>query len=299
MNFFFGEHLLRLEGWKPVMVHESEKTACIASGFLPEFVHLACGGLPMLTPERCKVLEGRQVILCPDLDGFEKWSLKAKEFGFKVFTLLKEKADQAGFTGTKYDLADFLINIPFPGKDQPVSPPEPMVSDQAEPLPEFISEHRTEEGFVLAKIRFPDGNFKKVLFDQDGSPINLGEHPEQAKQLFRLFGSGFEQGLICGFPALLAPCQEKEEPGLNWEPILAGLKALPLFRHKLTLPDGRQLQEPSRKVREIIHSVQYGSQCEEQFQEALFIIQSVTESPYLVISHKEKNYSTLVNKSIF
>jgi len=296
MKFFFGEHWLRLEGLKPVMMHEAEKTAIIASGYLPEYIHLACGGLAMLTPERCKVLEGRKVILVPDLDGFERWKAKAEEFGFGLFTLHKERADQAGIQGAKFDLADFLLNIPFAGKKEPEPKPEPSLVDQAEKMPEFISEFKTEAGYRLVKIKFKNGEFKKVLFDQEGDTLNLMEHPEPAKQLFRLFGSGFEAGLICGLPALLAPCREEEEPGLNWEPIINKLKMIPEFRHKLTLPDGRRIEQPSRKVREIIHSVQHGSQCEELFNEALFIIKAVIENPYLVISHKEKNYNILINQ---
>lgn len=299
MKHFFGEHFLKLFPGKPVMIHESEKTACIASGYLPEYIHLACGGLAMLTPDRCEILKGRQVVLCPDLDGFEKWKLKAEELGFGLFTIHHKKAVQAGIKGAKFDLADFLLNIPYPKEEQLSVSPAIVVPEAEEQLPEYLSEHRTEEGFTLAKIRFPNNELKKVLFDADGEPVNMAASPDQLRRLFLLFGSCFKEGLICGLPALLAPCREEEEPGLNWEPILAGLKALPLFRHKLTFPDGRQLQEPSRRVQEIIHSIRHGSNSVELFEEALFILQSVQKGPYLITSHKEKEYLSLISKEFF
>ena len=74
----FGEHLLK-DGCKPVAIVESEKTALIASAYLPQFVWLSVGGLSNLNKENCKPLAGRKVILYPDLNGFEKWSIRAQE----------------------------------------------------------------------------------------------------------------------------------------------------------------------------------------------------------------------------
>ncbi|MEM9981833.1 MAG: DUF6371 domain-containing protein, partial [Bacteroidota bacterium] len=73
----FGEHLL-IDTTRPVAIVESEKTAIIASIYLPEFIWLASGGLSF-NINRCNVLKERTVILFPDLNGFEKWSNKAEE----------------------------------------------------------------------------------------------------------------------------------------------------------------------------------------------------------------------------
>ena len=53
------------------------------------------GGKDGLNAEKCKVLKGRTVTLFPDLNGFELWSEKAKEFNFSVSDLLERKATPA------------------------------------------------------------------------------------------------------------------------------------------------------------------------------------------------------------
>lgn len=110
---FFGEHLLSNKA-KPVAIVESEKTAIIASVYLPQFIWLACGQLQGLTEAKCQVLKGRNVTLFPDLNGFEKWNIKAKELAhitsFTVSDLLESRASaierQQGL-----DLADYLIRF--------------------------------------------------------------------------------------------------------------------------------------------------------------------------------------------
>ncbi|MBK9221012.1 MAG: hypothetical protein IPO16_02680 [Saprospiraceae bacterium] len=111
---FFGEHLLQDETLKPVAIVESEKTAIIASVYLPEFIWLAVGSINNLSTERCKVLQGRNVVLYPDLNAFDKWQQKAMALSgvanFKVSDLLESNASdpekQLGL-----DLADYLIAL--------------------------------------------------------------------------------------------------------------------------------------------------------------------------------------------
>lgn len=111
----FGEHLLQ-DKTKPVAIVESEKTAIIASVYLPQFLWLAVGSLTNLNAERCSVLNGRTVILFPDLNGFEKWNIKAKELShiarIIVSDLLERKATE---TERKQglDLADYLIRFHY------------------------------------------------------------------------------------------------------------------------------------------------------------------------------------------
>ncbi len=112
---FFGEHLLH-EKHKPVAIVESEKTAIIASIYLPNFIWLAVGSLTNLNKEKCNILKGRSVILFPDLNGFEKWSVKAKEFShianFIVSDLLERKANNEE-KEQGLDLADYLTRYEY------------------------------------------------------------------------------------------------------------------------------------------------------------------------------------------
>lgn len=106
---FFGEHLLK-DKIKPIAIVESEKTAIICSMYLADFIWLAVGSLTNLNKSKCDVLRGRNVVLFPDLNGFEKWSVKAKEFGFKVSDLLERKATNEQ-KAKGLDIADYLLNF--------------------------------------------------------------------------------------------------------------------------------------------------------------------------------------------
>jgi hypothetical protein len=109
----FGQHLL-VENRKPVALVESEKTAVIASVYLPQFIWLAVGSLTNLNAEKCSILKGRTVVLFPDLNGFEKWNNKAKELSsitlFTVSDLLERKATEAE-KKQGFDIADYLIKF--------------------------------------------------------------------------------------------------------------------------------------------------------------------------------------------
>ncbi|MDR0835283.1 MAG: DUF6371 domain-containing protein, partial [Tannerella sp.] len=73
----FGEHLLH-DNTKKVAIVESEKTAIIASVYLPEFIWMACGGCGNLSLKLCEPLKGRNVVLFPDCGKFDEWTEKAK-----------------------------------------------------------------------------------------------------------------------------------------------------------------------------------------------------------------------------
>lgn len=73
----FGEHLLKSHPAKIVALVESEKSALILAGLYPEYVWLATGGKSQLSIDKLSVLKDRRVIMLPDVDGFEVWSLKA------------------------------------------------------------------------------------------------------------------------------------------------------------------------------------------------------------------------------
>lgn len=109
----FGEHLLKIYPTKVVALVESEKSALIASGVYPDYIWLATGGKSQLSIDKLKVLQGRTVVMFPDVDGFEYWSNKAKEveaIGCKVVVsdLLEKNATDED-RANKIDIADWLI----------------------------------------------------------------------------------------------------------------------------------------------------------------------------------------------
>ncbi|NTV93009.1 MAG: hypothetical protein HGA72_07035 [Chlorobiaceae bacterium] len=105
----FGEHLLLVEERKPVAVVESEKTAIVSAGFVPEFVWLATGGKGLLKRERLQVLRDRDVTLFPDLGAFEKWRGIVKDLpGVRVSDILEKRATKEDRTAG-LDLADYLL----------------------------------------------------------------------------------------------------------------------------------------------------------------------------------------------
>jgi hypothetical protein len=143
----FGEHLL-IDKTKPVAIVESEKTAVIASVYLPQFIWVAVGSLTNLNAEKCSILKGRTVTLFPDLNGFDKWSSKAKELShlapFTVSDLLERKATEAE-RKQGFDFADYLIKfnykefaLPKPEATEPTPAVQPLVEvkpfEQTEPV---------------------------------------------------------------------------------------------------------------------------------------------------------------------
>lgn len=112
---FFGEHLLKIYPDKQVAIVESEKSAIIANGIVPDMIWLAAGNLNGLSIEKCQVLKGRNVMLYPDLGAFEKWSLKAVEIQkqnvckISISTLLEDEATDTD-RANGLDIADFIIS---------------------------------------------------------------------------------------------------------------------------------------------------------------------------------------------
>lgn len=113
---FFGEHLLSMNRDKPVAIVESEKTAIVASYYLPEYVWLATGGKHgCFNTDALRVLRGRQVTLFPDLGATQQWREKLpllKSLGIEanIFNFLEESASDDERT-EGYDMADYLLQI--------------------------------------------------------------------------------------------------------------------------------------------------------------------------------------------
>ena len=113
----FGEHLLSND--KIICLVESEKTACIASFFYPQFDWLATGGNNKLTGEKIHVLFSRKIYYLNDADkaGKENSTLKRLreyEQDFQTINLFPDRNDG-------YDLADAIIDGLHPEIKTPVS----------------------------------------------------------------------------------------------------------------------------------------------------------------------------------
>lgn len=125
----FGSHLLVDEKTKPIAITESEKSAIIASVYLPQFIWIAAGSVNNLSVNKCLALKGRKVVLYPDLNAFDKWSIKAGELSkiadVSVSDLLEKEATE---TEKKQglDLVDFLLR--FSVNDFLVKPFKPIVT---------------------------------------------------------------------------------------------------------------------------------------------------------------------------
>jgi len=113
---FFGEHLLNQYPSKKVAIVESEKTACIMSQILTEYVWLATGGsngAKWTEASVYSVLRGREVVLFPDLGQYNSWNEKSKllqSVGLRVeCSNFFESSVSHDDKKNGYDIADFAI----------------------------------------------------------------------------------------------------------------------------------------------------------------------------------------------
>lgn len=125
ISCFFGAHLLHKYPRNPVALVEAPKTAVYGTLYFgspndeTKPLWLAVYNKSCLTSDRCQILEGRKVMLFPDLSStgntFKEWSTKAADFEkqirgtrFSVSDLLEKNAsDNDRLYGL--DLADYLI----------------------------------------------------------------------------------------------------------------------------------------------------------------------------------------------
>ena len=111
---FFGEHLLTIQEShnKPIAIVEAAKTAIIASVFFPQYIWLACLGKNGLNADKFNVLKGRTVVLYPDVNAFDYWDEKAREFSHiatvEVSSAL-EKIATSDERKSGLDIADYLL----------------------------------------------------------------------------------------------------------------------------------------------------------------------------------------------
>ncbi|MEK6482385.1 DUF6371 domain-containing protein [Catalinimonas sp. 4WD22] len=121
---FFGEHLLKDS--KPettIAIVESEKTAIVASYFFPKNVWLATGGETLLNVEKCKILEGRKVVLFPDLadSARERWEIISQDINQR-FGIRSMVSDYLSEVNDGSDIADFLLTLPVEREEEKPKP---------------------------------------------------------------------------------------------------------------------------------------------------------------------------------
>lgn len=104
----FGEHLLSRYPDRTVALVESEKTAVICAGFIPEYVWLATGGKTSLG-NKLDALSGRKVVAYPDVDAYDFWCEHLTIYSnIKVSDYLQHIAgDNPSFS--HMDLADLIL----------------------------------------------------------------------------------------------------------------------------------------------------------------------------------------------
>jgi len=107
---FYGLHLV--DDQKPVAIVESEKTAIIASQYLPQFYWIASGMLQGINEFKLRPLRGRPITLFPDIGAYDLWNEKASQFGYmaniQVSDLLECRAPDKH---RGHDLADYLVRF--------------------------------------------------------------------------------------------------------------------------------------------------------------------------------------------
>lgn len=126
----FGLHILNepifLES--KIVIVESEKTAILGMLYFDDYLFLATGGMMNLTLERLEPLQGKEIILMPDLSpinaknsAFNYWKNKAERIAkevscsISISTLLEEYSSDFQ-KENQYDLGDFIIEKLINGK---------------------------------------------------------------------------------------------------------------------------------------------------------------------------------------
>jgi len=182
---FFGEHLINQDEGKPVALVESEKTAVIMAGFMPKVIWIATGGkhgAKWTDKEVYQALEGRQVILYPDLGAFDEWKEKAKILITVCHYQVNDRLERAAIGNDiqeGYDIADYLIKAHFLAIEEPKAREEP-VQAQEKPLEQPQEEENLPPGMEAVKIK------DREILEVNGLPFTWLNDNEQAEALKRM-----------------------------------------------------------------------------------------------------------------
>ncbi|WP_322970698.1 DUF6371 domain-containing protein [Faecalibacter sp. LW9] len=119
----FGLHLINHPTYlkSKIVIVESEKTAIIGMLYFDQYLFLASGGMMNLTTEKLYQLNGKEIILMPDLSpintknsAFNYWKNKAEKIAKEVncsisISTLLEDLGSVSQKENQYDLGDFII----------------------------------------------------------------------------------------------------------------------------------------------------------------------------------------------
>ena len=107
----FGEHLLKSNPGKVVVLVESEKSAVIGSAIFPGYVWLATGGKSQMREEKLRALTGQTVLLFPDVDGYAEWKQRAGSMTFcrAIVSDIIERNATPKQRADHIDIADWII----------------------------------------------------------------------------------------------------------------------------------------------------------------------------------------------
>ena len=111
----FGLHQLQQQDKTlPISIVESEKTAVIATVYMPNYIWMATGGAQNVNGALMQPLKGRKVILFPDVNQYQQWSTKANNISQQLATRIIvsdfiETKSTAEMREKGADIADVLI----------------------------------------------------------------------------------------------------------------------------------------------------------------------------------------------
>jgi hypothetical protein len=113
----FGEHQLEKRTNGFVGLVESEKTAILATMYLPDVTWMATGSLNGLTPEKLQPIKSHKIILYPDMQCYEKWDERRRElcdkgFRISISSLLEDpKLKSENNIDLGLDIGDLLLKL--------------------------------------------------------------------------------------------------------------------------------------------------------------------------------------------
>lgn len=121
----FGEHLatLDLDKNKPIVIVESEKTAIIGSIYLPNYIWMATGGICNLNEVKLSPIKDRNIIIVPDVDGYDKWRdivSKFRGYHITVSDILEKEATEEE-RNAQIDIGDWMIQLLQKEKEHHIS----------------------------------------------------------------------------------------------------------------------------------------------------------------------------------
>jgi hypothetical protein len=149
----FGEHQLNdrlYPAHTPVVLVESEKTACVGYAFLPQYVWLASGGSRSINKTRAAVLKSRQVLILPDADQAGREGAQATLHLLEQLGIAAQIKEFFPQQEDHTDLADYLVLLlqgdcpqinctTLPGRPLPLA--HPLPEEKIERIEALFNKH--------------------------------------------------------------------------------------------------------------------------------------------------------------